>query len=189
MNIDLKALGINEEEIQDRVVNQICKQIMSVSDFDEDGIEYFEQSKFGKKLAKFVQKHVDDTVSALAEKYVLPNVGNYVESLSLQETNKWGEKTGKPVTFIEYLIARAEKYLTEPVSFDGKTKDQDSYNWKGTQTRISYLVNSHLQYSIETAMKEAIKNANAVIVKGLEETVKIKLQEVSNSLKVAVTPK
>ena len=189
MELNLKAIGITEEELQQRVIDQLCRQIMQSSGLDADGDDYFDESPFARKIAKAVEKQVSDTVAAVAEKHVLPNVAAYVENLSLQETNKWGEKTGKSLTFTEYLIERAEKYLTEQVSFEGKAQGEDSYNWRGAQTRIAYLVNKHLQYSIETAMKEAVKNANAVIVKGLEETVKIKLQEVANALKVGVTVK
>lgn len=91
------------------------------------------------------------------------------------------------MSFLEYLVDRAEAYLTEKVSFDGKTKAESrGYSWNGTQTRLSYLVDRHLHYSIEKAMKNALANANKAIVQGLEDTVKLKLGEIQKSLKVTV---
>jgi hypothetical protein len=134
------------------------------------------------KVLERVHQAIDD----IAAKNVLPNVASYVENLTLQETNKWGEKTGSPLTFVEYLVQRAEHYITEKVDFQGRAKGQDSYSWNGTQTRITYLVHEHLQYSIDTAMKDALKAANGNIVKGLEETVKLKLREIANGMNVKV---
>jgi hypothetical protein len=89
------------------------------------------------------------------------------------------------MTFIEYLVARAEAYLREDVNFDGKSKDEHSgYSWSKSQTRIVWLVNKHLQYSIESAMKDAVKTINDAVTEGLEKTVKVKLEEIAKGLKV-----
>jgi hypothetical protein len=48
------------------------------------------------------------------------------------------------------------------------------------------MIDKHLHFSIESAMKSAVSNANSAIVGGLEETVKIKLAEIAKSLKVTV---
>mgnify|MGYP001609874141 FL=1 len=80
-------------------------------------------------------------------------------------------------------MARAEAYLKEELDHNGKTKAED-YNWKKSGTRIAYLVHEHLQYSIQTAMKEALTTANSAIVGGIEQAVKIKLAEVAASMKV-----
>ena len=53
------------------------------------------------------------------------HVTAYVESFCLTETNKWGKKTGKSMTFTEYLVQRAELYLTEKVDLRGKAKGEE----------------------------------------------------------------
>ena len=65
-------------------------------------------------------------------------------------------------------------------------KGDNSYNWSAKQTRIVHLVHQHLQYSIENAMKEALKIANSAIVGGIEGAVKLKLAEVAAALKIDV---
>ena len=188
--VTLESLGFTKEDLQERLVERLAEQILSGKSFDEDGEEFYDDSQFKKQLEERLRKHVGETINSIAEKHVLPNVTSYIENLVLQTTNKWGEKQGTPVTFIEYLVQRAEAYIQEEVNYEGKGKgEKDSYNWNKHTTRIAYLINAHLQYSIETAMKQALKVANESIAGGIEQAVKIKLQDVLNSIKVGVQVK
>jgi hypothetical protein len=182
--VTLEELGLTRDEILDRVVAKIADSLIDSYVMDEDGEETATQSPFARAMQRKVQERVDKAVEEIAARHVLPNVAAYVETLCLQETNKWGEKTGRRFTFVEYLVDRAEKYLTEEVNYEGKTKGEDSYSWRKSGTRIAYMVHKHLQYSIQSAMEHALKNANAAIVGGIEEAVKIKLGEVAAALKV-----
>lgn len=185
--ITLESLGFSKEDLQERVIEQLCSQVLSGKTYDEDGNEEWTDSKFKQKLDERIKAQVEASINAMAQAHVLPNVSQYVENLMLQETNKWGEKKGGSVTFVEYLVQRAEAYIQEQVDYDGKSKsEKDSYNWTGRTTRIAYLVNAHLHYHIETAMKEALKNANSVIVGGLEAAAKAGLQQALAGLKVGV---
>lgn len=188
--LTLEQLGFTKEELQQRVIDQLCKQALVGVSYDEDGNEAECDSQFSRRLNDAIKKRIDETINAIAEKSVLPNVASYIENLSLQETNKWGEKHGAPVTFIEYLVGRAEAYLQEPVNYEGKAKREgDSYSWKGTQTRLVHLVHEHLHHSISTAMKEAMAVANSQIASGIQETVKLKLAEISTALSVKTETK
>lgn len=187
--ITLEALGFTKDDLQERVIDRLCEQILSGKQYDEDGNEEYDDSQFKKKLEERLRTHITETVNAIAEKHVLPNVTQYIENLVLQTTNKWGEKQGTPVTFIEYLVQRAEAYIQEDVNYEGKSKGSDSYNWSKNTTRITYLINSHLQYSIHTAMTEALKTANSAIAGGIEKAVKIQLEQLVGGLKVAVQVK
>lgn len=183
----LESLGFTKEDLQERVVEQICAQVLAGKTYDEDGNEEWVDSRFKQKIDERVKAQIEASIAAMAEKHVLPNVAQYVENLTLQQTNQWGEAKGKKVTFLEYLVQRAEAYIQEQVDYDGKSKsEKDSYNWTGRTTRIAYLVNAHLHYHIETAMKEALKNANSVIVGGLEAAAKAGLQQALAGLKVDV---
>ena len=67
----------------------------------------------------------------------------------------------------------------------GESKSEaGGYSWSARQTRITHLVHEHLQHEISVAMKDAIKAANSKIAEGIQETVKIKLAEITKSLKV-----
>jgi hypothetical protein len=183
MEITLESLGLSQEEIIDRVVGRIADSLLGawIGDGDDESIV---QSKFAKILEKKVLERINLAVEEIAGRHVLPNVAAYVETLCLQETNKWGEKKGSQVTFVEYLVDRAEKWLREEVDYQGKTKDSDSFSWKASGTRVAYMIHEHLQYSIKTAMEQALKEANASIASGITDAVKIKLAEILTSLKV-----
>ena len=191
MSIDLQALGITTDELQERIVSRAVERLFEVSGMDEDGYDVIQSSPLAGRLEKAIKAAVDKRVGEIAERHVLPITGELVENIVLQATNQWGEKTGEPVTFREYLIKRADNYLREEVNYEGKSKAEagNSYGWNKAQSRIAHLVHAHLHYNIESAMKEAVKSANTVIVAGIQETVKLKLAEVAAQLKVEVKTK
>ena len=184
--IDLEVLGLTQEELQGRVVERICEQVLdykATEDFDE---EHTSMSPWRQALDELVTDRINAKVEEMAGREILPAVGEIIENLVLQKTTEWGERRGEPVTFTEYLIQRAEFYLTEKVKHDG-TKP-DGYG-AATQTRICYLIDKHLHYAIESAMKKALAEANTAIVGGIEETVKMKLAEIAAALRVKVETK
>jgi len=190
MALDIESLGFTKDELQSRVIDACVQRIFEVTQMDEDGEDFVDKSPMAKRLETAVKAAIDKKVADLAEKHVLPLTQNFIETLSLQETNKWGEKTGAKVTFIEYLIGRAEAYLREDVNYEGKGKTEaNGFSWTKSQSRLTHLVHQHLHYSIDAAMKQAIAHANAAIVGGIQDTVKIKLGEIAAALKVSVATK
>lgn len=185
---ELTALGFTKEEILDRVVERIASKLMcEVSEEEDDSWP----KSFETRVRATTKEMVDEAVARMAEQHVLPNVSEYIEQITLQATNRWGEPKGEALTFVEYLVERAEAYMTEKVDHSGKTKD-DQYSssyWKGTQTRITYLIHEHLQYNIEQAMGEALKKVNDSIAEGLRKTVQMKVAEIAEKLKVSVDVK
>lgn len=191
MDITLESLGFTKEQLQDRVVDRICEQLLNGVGYDPDSDEEFTTaSHFHRQMQGRIKERINETINAIAEREVLPNVAAYVENLTLQETNRWGEKTGEKITFIEYLVKRAEAYMQEKVDYNGKGKEEaNGYSWSGTQTRITHLVNSHLHHSIETAMKDSLRVGLGEVAKGIHETARVKLNEIAAGMKVSVTPK
>lgn len=183
----LQALGISRDDIIEKVIDRCVDSLMSTQYFDqEDGSPYRAKSDVEKRITELCRKRVDEKVQQIADAHILPFVSERIEKLTLQKTNQWGEKAGAPVTFVEYLVARADSYLTEMVNYEGKSKDEvGSYSFSGTQSRITHMINKHLHYSIETAMKNAVQHVNAALSKGLQETVKTKIDEIVSSLKIA----
>jgi len=186
MALDLKELGLTQEELQERVVERICDTLLDGTGTDDYGEEHADLSPWRERLDGLVRQRIDAKVEEMACREVLPRVGEMIEGLVLHRTNEWGEKKGGHLTFIEYLVQRAEAYLREPVTRDGKRPD--SYSG-ATQERIAHMVDQHLHDAIEKAMKEAVRTANDAIVAGLAETVKMKLEEIAKGLRVAVEVK
>jgi hypothetical protein len=186
MDTPFDLLGLSKEELQERVIESLCDRLLSGRG-GEDGDTFYD-SPMKRALDKAIHAHIDGAVAKMAEEHVLPRVTEMVENITLQATNQWGEKKGEPMSFVEYMVQRADAYLREEVDYEGQSKEEkrDSYGWKKYGTRAAALVHKHLHYRVEEAMKAALANANHAIVGGLEETVKIKLQEVAAALKVEV---
>lgn len=186
-NISLEELGITEENLTDKLVDKLSDKLLQSLHYDEDGDEWFGQSDMSRKITKAIQDRIDDKVAKIAELHVLPNVDALIEGVKLQKTNEWGEVRGQSVTFIEYMVKRADEYLIEVVDINGKTKSESGSSFfSKSGRRVDYMIDKHLKYSIEKAMKEALKTANDSIVGGLEKAVKDKLAELKVMLDVKV---
>lgn len=185
--IDLKDLGIGQEELQERVVKMLCDRVLKSKESDDEGEEFEVASEFSQKIEGAVREKINEAVSQIADKHLLPKIADQVETVTLQKTNEWGEEKGDPVTFVEYIIKLAGEYMVEKVDYDGKAKGRgDSYGWRGTQTRLAHMIDKHLHYSIHQAMKEMLTEANSQLSKGLAETCEVKLKEILTGLKVKV---
>jgi len=191
--MELKDLGLTKEEIFEHVTSKVAEQLLRVPTayVDDDGNEQddFKSTQFNKKLQEHIKAKIDSTIEAVVDKYVLPNAEQRIQNIVLHPTNQWGEKKNEPQTFVEYLTTRAERFMTEKVSFDGKVKGRDSYSWKANGTRIEFMIDRYLQYHIENWAKKALTEANRSIADGLEKAVKVKLQEVLEKLQVKATVK
>ncbi|MBX3504469.1 MAG: hypothetical protein KF895_03245 [Parvibaculum sp.] len=190
MNITLESIGLSQEALANRVVEKLVEGLTTSLDYDEEGGEFRGASPFARKLNDMVKARLDALVNEMGEKHVLPRVTEMVENMVLQETNRWGEKVGQPVTFIEYMTQRADAWLREDVDFQGNTKDASGWSsFRKSGTRVQYMIDQHLQYTVRTAMENAVKNANQSIVGGLKQAVSIALDEVAAKLKVEVKTK
>jgi hypothetical protein len=176
-------IGITQAELRKQVVAALVDKLFDSMQGDDYSSGIAQQVRDGvtTKLTKAVAKRIDDEV--------LPLVKSKLDTLVIPKTNRYGEPKGEPQTFLEYAIERAENYMTEMVNYEGKSKGEDSYSWSGTQTRITHMVHKHLHYHIETAMKKALVDANSKIVSGIEATVKAKLKEISDTLRMEVKAK
>jgi hypothetical protein len=185
--LTLESLGLSKEEITERLIAKMADEILRTVNADEDGHPWPADTAVTRRLQDMVSKRLDEFVSTVGEERLLPLINGMVENLVLQTTNKWGEKTGAPVTFTEYMVKKAEEWITEKVNYEGKSQsDAGGYSWSGTQTRVAHMIHKHLHYQIETAMKQALADANNAIAKGLHETVRLKINEVTAKLKVEV---
>lgn len=173
MSKNVIDLGISDAELREQVIERAAEKLRESIDTGDYG-----------HLDRVVQEATDKAVSIYIENTVVPLIQKEIESITFQATNEWGEKRGSKVTFREYLIQRAEKWLREEVSYEGKPKGTDSYSWKPYQTRVAHMIHQHLHFSIETAIKDMLKTANAHIVGGIQDTVKIKLAEIQTALSV-----
>lgn len=176
MAISYEELGLTKEEFQDRVVQGAVEYLMSEDDAYSHAL---------KRLRDESKKGIDAAVTKLANEAVMPGIEQMVRDCALQETNKWGEKIGKSLTFTEYLVSRADHYMRENVNSEFKSKEESDSYWKSQGPRVSMMVKKHLQDEIAAAMKAAFENLNTSVAKGLHAAVAAAINETLAKLKAA----
>jgi len=193
MQIDLKTLetlGITKEDFIERIVSRAVEALLERQVIDEDGEPTAALTEAARTWDDMIRERLDAKVQEIGEQHIMPLVNAKVAGLVLQETNRWGEKTGKPLTLVEFMVARAEAYMLEGVDYNGSPKNErDSYGWRKYGTRIDYAIDSHLKHDINQAMEQVIADGNKALVGGLVETCKLKLGEIAGALKVEVKTK
>lgn len=189
-NITIKELGItlNEDDILDRVEERIYREVMRGEDLtDEHGNDVDSgPSRFAEMVQARVVKRLDEAIDNIAAKHVIPNMEKFVEDFCLQETNKWGDKTGQKLTFTEYLVSRAFSYMEEPVNHNGETEKEGGYGWRKHTTRITHMIDDHLKYHIKTAVEKILETGNKALGTSIEKAIRIQLNEINKKLKVKV---
>jgi hypothetical protein len=180
----LSSVGCTQESFLDRLVDQCATKILET----RGGYD----NKFTEALRAEIQARIDAAINAFGEQYVAPLALEHIKALVIERTNQYGEKNGESFTLLEYMVDRAEKYITEEVDSNGRNQAEcnarrDSFYRKGT--RISQMIDQYLYLSTDTAMKKALEGANATIAKGLMGQLKISLEKAMNEVGVAVTVK
>lgn len=177
--ITFEALGFSKEQIAERIIDAAVDRMLHSRYQDEDGEDVIDVSEFQRRIEKKIVERIDAAVTRVADENIAPQVNSLIENIIIQQTNEWGEKRGQQMTLIQYLTSRAEAWMTEQVDYNGKPKGQDSYQWRPNTTRMAYMVNSHLQHSIESAMKDALAQANSTMAKGLHEACRVAINNVA----------
>ena len=186
--ITLEALGLTKEDIAERVINRAVEALLSEAGLDEDGATEHRQSAFDQQMQARIRERLDEKVRSIGESLVEPLVAKHADGILLQQTNQWGEKKGETLTITEYMLKRAEDYITEQVDYEGKKLERGGYT-KNSQTRVSHLIEKHLHYHISTAVTAALADLNSKVALGIAATVKLKLAEALDGLKVDVKTK
>ncbi len=187
--INLEDLGITKEEMQERIINKVCDDLLSSYQYDSsDNVEYHVDSEFFKSLNKQVKTTVEAHISKLYEEILVPHINKKIDDLKIKETNKWGEPIKKELTFVEYITERFEKYISEPVNISGETKTESSSDyWKATKdTKLSWMLNKKINTELELTLKKLVENSTTYINDNIITLVKSNLEEISKKIKVVV---
>lgn len=181
-------LDLDQKKIEQLVVERCSEKILSKvgygCDYDSGhDYEYDADSNFQQKIQTKVQEHIDRRIDEIASTHVIPKVEEHIKNLVLQETNKWGEKKGKPVTFVEYMVGRAEQYMLEPVDIHGKPKGS-SFRGSDEHTRLVYMLEQMLCHDIEKAVKEILSAANLTFTESIRKTVQMQLKQITDKISV-----
>jgi len=184
----LENLGIklSKDDIIEGVIERVFREVMVAEVIhDEYGDEVrTTKSKFADMLQERIIERTDKAIDSIALKHVFPDFESLVEQFKIQPTNAWGEPQGEGSTFLEYLTKCARDYLQEPVNYKGNPKSKsDSYGFNAKTSRLAFMIDEYLQYQIENAMKEVMKDGNKALIEALKKALMIKLSEIEVNLR------
>ena len=84
-------LNFNEEELREQIIEAAANKIVYGDHDYESGIK--------QRIRNMMAEALNEAVAKQFEEVVAPLLSERVEGLIIQETNRWGEKTGQPLTF------------------------------------------------------------------------------------------
>lgn len=177
----LDALGLDRESIENKVVDQVCHSLLYATSCDDKGHGYSRESEWQLELQKKIEQSIDARLEKIAKDHVEPNVKEKIDSLVLQQTNEWGEKKGKPVTFVEYVTGKAEEWLEQKVDYRGVPSRS-----KSDGSRLIHMIDEHLGSRIKTGIQDIAKQANEQLGGEIKKVVSAKLAEMTKRLKVSI---
>lgn len=185
----LEALGLNTEELAERVIDQAVHALLYSTGFNpetEEEVTY--ENKFKKAIEAKIQQTVDKKIAEIATEQIIPRVGEMIEKANMMQTNNYGEPKGEPMTFKEYIAYRAENYMSENVDINGKSKtESNSYNWRSCGPRLTVLMRSYIRDSMEAAAKSAVTDINKVIAKNIEKAAKDAIAATAANIKIGIS--
>lgn len=191
--IDLEALGITQEELQERIVEKAVDQILDrYQEWDEDADDYVMRDQaFHNRINKAIKDQIDKLFSEYADKHIMPLINERISDFVINQTNRFGEKTGKSLTLTEYLIEFAEAWMKEQVDSFGKSKQENSsyssFSPKGS--RLQVAIDNHLDFHIKNAMTAILESAHKTLGESLSAAVQTQLKEIAKKIKVDIKTK
>jgi DNA replication initiation complex subunit (GINS family) len=185
MSLTLEQLGLTTDGIREIVIDKISANV--VDNIMSDGGEELE-ARVLKTVRERTENIIEERIDKVIGEAIEPRVADLVDNLVFQETNNWGEPKKPPMSLREKALHLAEQWMSEPVNYQGQTKKQESYNWRGDSTRIIHMVEKRIQFTIDEAVKAAVADLNSKVAGGIAAAVKQTMTEVLNKTKVMVTP-
>jgi hypothetical protein len=184
----LKQLGVNVEDLQEKIIERAVRVILSGIRYDEDEEhEWTIVEGIKKDVEKRVKEAVDAKISKIAEEHVTPKVGEMIDKITLQESNGWGEPKGPALSFREYIVARAEAYMSEGVDSSGKSqKEADRYSWKQEGPRLLVLMKNYIYDTLNKAASNAVTDVNKVIAKNIANAAQAAIEAAGKDLSVKI---
>ena len=149
--------------ISDEIISQIGDKI--ISKYESDQMEVIE-SRITDALSEVdskIQETIDKKVNEIAENLLNRNITIY---------DKWGDIKKENVNITDMFKQKMDNFLSERVDENGKTN-----GYRREQTRIDYLVNKNITYSMECKVNEAAAQVSKKIEEYVNKTLKQQIGE------------
>jgi hypothetical protein len=195
--IELEDLGITREDLTERLVANLAERLLSehgipvrttvrLEDDEGDDVDDVVTSPFAQALHDRVESAVAEAVDRVAAEHVIANLDQYLISLDMTPTNRWGESNGPRLTLREWIDQRIDGWLRERVDYHGRSRAEGSGGGADTP-RIVYLVHQHLHTMVGVRIEKALKEVNTAMGEGLAEVVRDEVGKIAERLSVEVS--
>lgn len=178
----LEMIGLSQEELQNRVVEQIVRSFTGDyigPSFGDDDV--WNETQIGQKIRKQFNEIVDAQVEAICSEHLEKKIEDLILATVFQKTNQWGERQGEPMTFKEYLADYAENWLTEKLDRNGKPT-----SYEGGEARITQLIGQHIDYHLTRQLKIALKDWHKVFGEEVGKLVKAQVNKLADRVRVEI---
>ena len=170
MQIDLAALGITPEKLEQQIVNEAVDYILSGSE------PYAGREALTHQAKEIIAAQFERQFAEFADKHVLPRIGEMIEAMEFKTTNRYGEAKAHPMTVREYIDHKVSAYLTEEVNDQGQTKgNRGGFTFVSQGTRLAVAIDKHIRYHLDAEIKKAFTDVNKAaaeeIVKAVRNTI------------------
>jgi len=155
--IDFESFMSDEiqSQISEKIVNKIeAEQIKNIEKRISESLE---------GLVAKLESKLDEKVNEVTENLLNRNITIY---------DKWGDKVKENVNIMDMFKQKMDNFLTEKVNSSGEAKGYDR-----NQTRIDYLVNKNIGYSMERKVSEAAREVSKKIEEYVNRTLKEQIGE------------
>jgi hypothetical protein len=183
IEITLESLGFTKEDLQERVVENLCEQVLHSKGCDEDGGTTTFESTLARQLGDKIEKKLSAIADAFCEQKVGPRVLEYINQTLLTPTDRWGQQKSAPLTFAEYVTNRIDMYLKEKVDLRGSAA---GYSSDSKTERGAWLVWQGITAAVNDIIKGSVSQALDTIKGGIEAEIKTSLAKTFATVKVAV---
>lgn len=199
--ITLEALGLDTEKLTALVVAEAVEQLLNAKDPGPkgDGLlaegHLYPYEDFATRIIELAKQRADERVDELGATHIVPRVDEFIATLVLAQTNKWGEKQGKPMTIVEFLVARCDAYMREDVDSDGNSEAdcrRTGRSWGHAnyrQPRMTQMIDKYMKTHMQEAVRQILDSGGAHLKENIEKTFKSALASVVQDFQVTIKAK
>jgi hypothetical protein len=179
----LNSLGLSAEEIERKIIQQCTDDLMRQYYTHEDG----ESAGHGKstiveKLEEKMAERIDAALEKVVSERFSAQLPQLLADFIFTPTSRYGEKKGKPRTFLEYVTDHAKEWAEQRVNDQGSVVGKDQYSYSNHKTRFQRLLDEKVSADVNAALAQILKDGHSILITGLADELKRRMTEMAESL-------
>lgn len=154
-SVEIVGISFTREEILTKLVGDCASSLGFEEDYIVSRIEGLVNDRIRKSLDAAAQKVCETVMAPALERVVTEKI--------ITETNKYGEKIKKTMTFTEYLVDRVTEFLEEEVDASGRGINT-GYHGQLIGKRFDVALRDSIDSFAKAAMRELLEKAQQTLL-------------------------